>query len=476
MSCVGWRRIVTRATHTIESTSSALALAGLRVHFETFGCQMNQLDSEVALGSLIDHGCQPAADADDADVILFNTCAVRQHSEDRVASRIGALKHAARERPELIIGMIGCQAQRDGEDLLRRFPHLRVVAGTRSFMRLPQLLRKAIDAPDEQLMDLDTELDVQFNRRVGVRPDPFRAQITIQRGCDHRCTYCIVPATRGRQVDVEPEQILDEAKRLVDDGVIDITLLGQNVDSYGRRLSPRFRSSLADLLYEMDRDLGPRGLRRVFFVTSHPSDLHFEVIEAMRDCETVCEYLHLPAQSGSDSQLRAMRRGYTFDKYIEIVERARSIVPGLSIASDFIVGFPGETDADFAKSVELVERVGFSQAYIFKYSPRPTTRSAEVMTDDVPIAVKKHRNNHLLAVQKANVHKQLLSRIGTTIPVLCEGTSKRDAGRLHGRTPGHQIVVWPDDGTPVGRIVPVRIVDATQIVMVGERPGPDATA
>lgn len=453
-----------------ENRRSPSPLTGLRIHFATFGCQMNFLDSELALGALLDHGCLPADTEDDADVVIFNTCSVRQHAEDRVASRVGQLQFRARREPDFVVGMIGCMAQRDGKALLNRFPHLRFVAGTRAFQNLPQLLMQLRDQPAQQLLALDTEQIVNFNRRVALRPEWYRAQITVMRGCDHHCTFCIVPTVRGREQDVEPELILEEARRLVDDGVREITLLGQNVDSYGRRLEPRFKKSLADLLAEMDRDLGPRGLQRIFFITSHPSDLRLDLLHAMRDCPTVCEYLHLPVQSGSTRVLRDMRRGYSREKYLEVIAQVRSIVPDACIATDWILGFPGETDDDFAQSLSLLEEVGFTQSFIFKYSPRPGTRSAEKMVDDVPDAVKKSRNAALLAAQEDRARRLNQARIGSTVEVICEGVSKKDQTRYVGRTRGHQLAVWPANGEcAVGDIVKLRVVDATALTLIADR-------
>ncbi len=444
------------------------SLAGLKVHVATYGCQMNVLDSELVVGGLVDAGSLPVESADEADVVLYNTCSVRQHAEDRVASQLGRMQHRCRREPNLIVGIIGCQAQRDGADLLRRFPHVRLVAGTRMFHRIPELVSTLQAQPEQRLIADNTDESVQFRRRVKIRPQWYKAQITVMRGCDHTCTYCIVPAVRGREVDVPAAEVLEEAKALVDDGVKELMLLGQNVDSWGRRLEPK--QNFGDLLALLDKELQPHGLERLFFITSHPSDLKMRILEAMRDCPTVCEYLHLPAQSGSSRQLRLMRRGYTREKYVEIVQKAREYVPSVSIASDFIVGFPGETEEDFEQSKTLIEEVGFTQSFIFKYSPRPGTRASEGMEDDVPEAEKKRRNNELIEVQLATQERLNQAKVGTVQQVLCEGPTKRDASRLGGRDRNHQMVVWPDDGdTHPGELVWIHVDEATQLTLKGQR-------
>ncbi|MGE0433001.1 MAG: tRNA (N6-isopentenyl adenosine(37)-C2)-methylthiotransferase MiaB [Planctomycetota bacterium] len=462
------------AAAAAAGTATALPnIEGLKIWFATYGCQMNFLDSELALGALGDNGCKKATSEEDADVILFNTCSVRQQAEDRVASNVGRLKARCKREPGLVVGLIGCMAQRDGQGLLDRFPHLKLVAGTREFQRLPELLSQLRGNPTQRVLAVGTDQPVVFNRRPSLRPEWWRAQVTVMRGCDHHCTFCIVPTVRGPEQDVPAETIIEECKMLVDDGVKEITLLGQNVDSWGRRLPDRRKAELGELLHDLDRELHPRGLERLYFITSHPSDFRQPLIDAMRDCPTVCEYLHLPVQSGSTPLLRAMRRGYTREQYLELMQRCREAVPDICIATDWIVGFPGETDDDFSQSLSLLEEVGFTQSFVFRYSVRPGTRAAERLEDDVPDDVKRERNQLMLAAQERSSARLNAARHGTMVEAMCEGASKRDAARMAGRTRGHQIVVWPGTARefPEGELVKLRVVDSTPLVLVGEPVG-----
>lgn len=428
-----------------------------RVFIETFGCQMNKLDSELSLGMLLDSGYEMAKDADEADVILFNTCSVRKHAEDKVYSRIGALKSRKNKDRGLVIGVLGCMGQKDGEGIFRRMPHVDLVCGTRMFSALPSLLEK-VKGNGKHLLAIDEDKVVSINRSVSSRPNTYQAYISIMRGCNHSCSYCIVPYVRGREVSRPIEDIVDEARRLAQDGCKEVTLLGQNVNSYGHDIE---QASLARLLKEINQI---DGLERIRFVTSHPKDMTTDVLEAMGNLPKVCEYLHMPAQSGSDRMLKKMHRLYSVAYYRELIELARELVPGVSIAGDFIVGFPGETDEDFEATASLMKDIRYHSCFIFKYSPRPGTRAAE-LADDVPEKVKKERNQILLELQKEISTEENNKMIGKTVEALIEGPSKSDPKRLTGRTRENQIVVF--NGLPdlAGKIINVTVHDSTDLTL-----------
>jgi tRNA-2-methylthio-N6-dimethylallyladenosine synthase len=434
----------------------------MKVHVRTFGCQMNKLDSELIEGALRARGFELAPDPDEADAVLFNTCSVRAHAENRVASHVGALARRAGREPELIVGVLGCMAERDADGLLRRFPHIRLLAGPNRAPEVPSFL-EALAAGRERVVALnDGAGPVAVVRDADVRSEPYHAYVAAMRGCDNFCAYCIVPHVRGAEVSRPPGEIEQEARRLVDRGVLEITLLGQNVNSYGARLRPPV--SLADLLERLDRI---EGLLRIRFVTSHPRDMTEPILRAVADLPKVCEHLHMPAQSGSDRILAKMGRGYSRAGYLEKVGMAREIIPEVAIASDFIVGFPGETDRDARDTFELLGEVGFQQAFLFKYSPRPGTQ-AERWPDDVPDAVKRARLQDLIGEQRRLSEARHARLVGRTLEALLTGPSKSDPTRLAGRTRRNEIVICPADGARPGRITPVRITEATDLSLFGE--------
>ena len=434
----------------------------LRLHVITFGCQMNKLDSETIAGQLLEAGYQAAGDLSEADVVLINTCSVRQHAEDKVWSLLGTLRRRKTRDPDLIIAVLGCMAQREQKAILARMPHVDVVCGPMDLPRLPALLA-GLRARREQVVAVDSCGPVELRRVVARRPSRFQAFVSVMRGCDNFCSYCIVPHVRGRERSRPPAQIVAEVRRLADDGCREVTLLGQNVSSYGRGLAEPI--TLAGLLERLDPI---DGLDRIRFVTSHPKDATDELFRAMADLPKVCPHLHLPAQAGSDRILGLMNRGYTRDDYLERVARVRALVPGVELASDFIVGFPTETDAEYGQTVDLVERAEFQNCFIFKYSPRPGTRAAD-MPDDVPLAVKKQRNNHLLAVQQGVMARRQAARVGRVVEVLVEGVSKNDPARLIGRTRANHIVAFAGGPGLEGHSVALRITGSTPLTLFGER-------
>jgi len=433
-----------------------------RVFIHAFGCQMNKLDAELALSALWRAGYEEAATPEEADVVLYNTCSVRAHAEERVYSNVGKLKSLKRRKPRLIIGILGCMAQKDGEKIFERLPHVDLVCGTREFPRIAELIEEARRA--DRVLACSEDAAVSEAREISVRPNRRQAFLSILRGCDNYCAYCVVPAVRGPEISRPAVEVVDEAKRLADDGCREITLLGQNVNSYGKSFTPP-TAALADLLARLDRIAG---LARVRFVTSHPKDMSREILEAVRDLPTVCEHLHMPAQSGSDRVLAAMNRRYTASGYRDLVALARELVPGIAIASDFIVGFPGETAAEFDETAALVRDVRFQNSFVFKYSTRPGTAAAK-LADDVPWEEKRRRNLALLEIQSAIQLEENRKFIGQEAEVLVEGPSHRDASRLTGRLRTNQIAVFEGPQTLAGELVRVRVESATPLTLAGSR-------
>lgn len=434
-----------------------------KVFLETFGCQMNFLDSELVRGRLATRRYVFTTHRDEADVVAFNTCAVRDHAEARVRARLHELKRAKERRPDLVVAVLGCMAQREGEALLERFPHVDILCGTREFGRIDELVDRVRDGggPIVALGEHDPLPD--WKRDLSQRPHRHSAFVTIQRGCDRACTFCVVPRTRGPEVERTMDDLEREVRALVADGVVDVTLLGQIVNAYGRKSGGD--ASLARLLRRLDR---VAGLRRLRFVTSFPTLLTPDLMQAVQDCETVVSYLHLPVQSGANSCLKRMARGYTAESYLRLVDRLREVAPKVELATDVIVGFCGESDAEFAATVDLMRRIEFVQAFIFKYSTRPGTAAEQRMADDVPQAVKEARNQELLALQETIQRRRNRARIGTVEEVLVDGPSKRDRQVLAGRTSANRIVHFRGGADLVGQVAAVRIGDATALSLSGE--------
>jgi tRNA-2-methylthio-N6-dimethylallyladenosine synthase len=448
------------------------------VFLETFGCQMNVADSEIVLARLAEAGYAPTEDRDHADLVLFNTCAVRDNAEAKVRGRLGDLKAIKARRPGMQIGVMGCMAQREQADLLRRYPHVDLVVGTDQFVHMPQLLRQA----DERRQVLATAFGDFEDRDWSAKREPgVTAYVTVMRGCNYTCTYCIVPTTRGPEKSRSITQIEDEVRRLVEvEGYAQVTLLGQTVDAYGKTLGDG--TSLAGLLRRLHEI---PALRRIRFVTSHPKDIGDDLLAAMAELPKVARHLHVPAQSGSDRILRLMGRRYDRDGYLRFVDRARRAMPDVELLSDFITGFPSETDADHAATADLMRTVGFAGAYVFMYSPRPGTPSTR-LRDDIADEVKRVRCNDLLAIQMAHQHAWYQTLHGSVQHVLVEGPSRTDPAMLQGRSQGNLNIVLPRQSAAgagrdhlIGRIVPVRIERSTSLTLfgeVGDVAGQDAAA
>jgi tRNA-2-methylthio-N6-dimethylallyladenosine synthase len=422
---------------------------------------MNKLDAELSLGLLQEEGYKIVDKVEDADVILFNTCSVRQHAEHKVYSHLGALRMLKKRHPEVILGVLGCMAQKDGEAIFKRMPHVDLVCGTRMFSRLPEMLLK-IRNHGSHVLAIDEDQIVNVKRAVTYRPNFYQAFVTVMRGCDNYCSYCIVPYVRGREISRTIADIKEEVQSLVSNGCKEVTLLGQNINSYGKGLDGNV--TLGDLLSELN---AIDGLERIRFVTSHPADMSRDLIRTMSRLEKVCEYLHMPAQSGSDEVLKRMRRGYTAGYYRELISYARELIPHLTVASDFIVGFPGETEEDFQETVRLMEYIRFQNCFIFKYSPRTGTKAAE-LKDDVPDETKRARNLKLLELQKKISLEENTKKIGRKVDVLVEGASKSDPNRLSGRTRQNHIVVFNGSQELVGKLAGVVVHEVTDLTLFGK--------
>lgn len=427
-----------------------------RVYLETFGCQMNDNDSERMLGILKGINFSRTDDPFSADLILINTCTVRDKAEQKVYSTLGRYKELKRERPGLIIGVGGCVAQQQGEKLLKRAPHLDIVFGPHNVHKLKELLLEADSGKRIVATRLTEAIDAD-EYGVSAYTTGERAFVSIMRGCNNFCSYCIVPYTRGREVSRQSFEIEAEIAGLVEKGVVEVTLLGQNVNSYGT--SGGGDVSFPELLIKVCRI---EGLKRVRFVTSHPKDIGDELIELFGREEKLCRHLHLPVQSGSDDILMRMGRGYTAESYLSKVERIKELYPDMSVTSDIIVGFPGETEEDFQATMGLLRRVRFDNIFSFMYSPRPNTRAAG-LEDQVPADVRSGRLQLLQEEQRAITMERSLEKVGKRMQVLVEGPSKADPGELMGRTSCNRIVNFkrPDHvETGPGCLIDVVITDA----------------
>ncbi len=469
-----------------------------KLYLETFGCQMNVLDSELVAGQLGRDGYEATADRDDADVVIFNTCSVREHAEQKVWSRLGEMKRAKDDRPDLVIGVIGCMAERDGNDIFKKFPHVDLLCGPGELDKLPGLVEQHDGSQRSALMGsnarrtstrdaAEDNLEMLDQSRATSPADVGRqAYVRITRGCNKFCTYCVVPYTRGPEVHRPPSNIVAEVARLVDGGAIEVTLLGQTINHYHFDHGDGRATTFADLLYQIHEAVP--ALRRLRFVTSYPRDFTDEALDAMRDCERICRYLHVPAQHGSDRLLKAMNRGYTIGEYEEFIGRAKEKMPDVSLASDFIVGFPTETEAEFETCKGVVERCGFKNSFVFKYSARPGTVAIKRYEDDVPDDVKKRRCTELIAVQNEVLKQINADMVGRRLELMVEGLSKHatkaypasnvSLGRgfarrsmvtqLVGRTRGDQIVCFDGDASLEGSLADVDITDARGLTLFGK--------
>jgi tRNA-2-methylthio-N6-dimethylallyladenosine synthase len=483
-----------------------------RVFIETFGCQMNLLDTELVEAHLDREGYALTASADDASVVIYNTCSVRDLSEQKVLSRLGRMAQRKEEEPDLLVGVMGCMAERAGEGLLKKYPQLDLLCGPSELDQIPDLIRKAETARGakkavalsghnnrrsstyEAAMDrLEALDDMRHQSEVDHTKKAF---VRITRGCNKFCSFCVVPMTRGPEVHRPPDAVVDEVRRLAEKGAVEVTLLGQTINHYHFDQGAQ-QTNFAQLLRRVHDEVPD--LPRLRFLTSYPRDFTDEALDVMAGSERICPYLHIPAQSGSDAQLKRMNRGYTRAMYLDLIARARSRMDNLSIVGDMIVGFPGETDADFEASLTLLDEVQYKNVFVFKYSPRPGTVSGKRDADDVPESVKKERNQRMLERQKAISLAHHQGMVDKTFEVLVEGLAKvdphgpgaptatagaaRDATgqplvmlskkraaahrRLTARTRGDHIVAFDGPEDLIGNLVQVRVDRATGLSLQG---------
>lgn len=431
-------------------------------HIQTFGCQMNEHDSETLAGMLNQMGYQEQAVRNQADVIIINTCSVREHADKRFFGTLGQLKRIKRENPDKTIALCGCMMQQQHviDTIKSKYPWVDLVFGTHNLHEFPALMTEVQNTRSKRISVWD-EAEEIVEGLPALRKHPYRAFINITYGCNNFCTYCIVPYTRGRERSRDPENILKEAKALVEDGVKEITLLGQNVNSY---LGGDHQLDFAGLIYALNE---VEGLERIRFMTSHPKDLSDRLIQAYVESKKVCPHIHLPVQSGSSAVLKRMNRRYTKEDYLGLVNRLQKVVPDISITTDIIVGFPGETEEEFQDTLDLVRRVRFDSAFTFLYSVRKGT-PAERYTDQVPEEMKHERFDRLVeAVNQISAEKNL-ETVGKTEWVLVEGKSKTNAMTYTGRTGGHKLVNFKTDIDYTGQIIPVKILDANTFSLIGE--------
>ena len=446
---------------------------------------MNRLDTNLVSLSLHKAGFALTESVKEADVVLINTCSVREHAEQRVLSHLGHLKHMKESRPNLVVGVIGCMAQRLGDELLAH-EAVNIVCGPAEIPQIPQMVTEALNQRKKSLAvtqkirqsvsQQKSESLEEFESAYGIgdKQIPSQAFVRVMRGCDNFCTYCVVPYVRGPEISRAPEAIIEQIQKLADTGIKQVTLLGQRVNAYKYKSGEK-TWSLADLLSEASDVDGIEWLR---FVTSYPSEEFFDdILQVMADSQKVCDYLHIPAQSGSDKILKAMNRRYSAARYLELLDKARKSVPDIAIAGDFIVGFPGETEEDFNATVELVKKAKYKNTFIFKYSPRPGTTADKRLQDTVPAEVKQRRNVELLAVQEKISDELSRDFLGKEVKILVEGLSKKphlnavdgqDNPQLIGRTATDYIVVFNGPLSLAGQFMKVKITRTSPLTLFGE--------
>ena len=437
----------------------------------------------MVIADLKRNGYEVVPTPEEADCVLYNTCSVREHAEEKIYSALGTIRQTKEKNPEKMIGVMGCMAQKDQEIIFKRAPFVDLVVGPGQLHTIPSLLEKVQAGEGRQMAvslsrKAGSQLDIARShetfdplRDPTMRPTPFQAYLRIQIGCDKFCTYCVVPNTRGPEQGRPPEQIFSEAETLAEQGCKEITLLGQTVNSYKYRHDDGSVTDMADLLeklHEID------GIKRIKFVTNYPKDMTERLLETIRDLPKVSPYLHVPAQSGSDIVLKRMKRGYTVQDYMDMFERIERILPEATVSSDFIVGFSGETEEDFQKSIQLLERCRFKNSFIFQYSVRPGTKAATNLPDDIPREVKNRRNNELLEVQNRIAKEDNQKLIGTTVDVLVEGPSKKNKGnadtgivQMSGRTHCDRIVVFDGNLRQAGEFLQVQVDEVSSHTLIG---------
>lgn len=430
----------------------------------TTGCQMNAHDSEKLSFMLTDMGYEHTDNEQDADFILYNTCCVRENAEDKIYGRLGYLKHYKAQKKDIKIAICGCMMQQETvlNKIKKSYKNVDIVFGTFNIYKLPELMLTNIQSGDT-IFDIWQEHGEIIEDFHSIRKIPFKASVNIMYGCNNFCSYCIVPYVRGRERSRAAGEIIEEIRTLAKDGVKEVILLGQNVNSYGKNLETPV--SFAELL-RMINDI--EGIERIRFMTSHPKDLSDELIYAMRDCDKVCNYLHLPVQSGSNKILKEMNRHYTKEQYLGLVEKIKKEIPDILLSTDIIVGFPGETEEDFEQTLEVVDKVGYSTAFTFLYSKRTGTPAA-TMDNQISEKVAKERFNRLLEHVNAGVEKISANLVGTVENVLVEEVNSQNESMLSGRTERNSLVHFEGGKELIGKVIPVKIKESKIFYLIGER-------
>lgn len=437
----------------------------LKYYIETYGCQMNEHDSEKIAGLLQAVGYQKAEQMQQADLILFNTCCVRDHAEKKVFGNIGALKPLSQQKSGLIVAVCGCMMQQEevAKKLMQTFPFVKIVFGTNNMNELPSMLYRAVMHRERVFNVQKANISSTAIEDVPmVRKKRPLATVNIMQGCDNFCTYCIVPYVRGREWSRPAEDILMEVKGLVKQGYREVMLLGQNVNSYGKK-GGETSMDFADLLEQI---AASTGISRIRFMTSHPKDISKKLLEKIAGHENICKQLHLPVQSGSSRVLMRMNRGYTREEYLRLVETAREIVPGIALTTDIIVGFPGESEEDYAQTLSLVREVGYDAAFTFVYSPRKGTKAAE-FPEQVPEQIKQQRIVRLIELQSELTYESNLRYVGKKELILVEDVSKKDEQSICGRTDSGKMVNFKGPKEKIGSFVPVEILEAKRTTLLG---------
>lgn len=424
----------------------------------TYGCQMNELDSEIMVGLLEKRGLQRISDEDEADLLLFNTCSIRDLAERKVMGKIGKM---GTKTKRAMIGVTGCMAMAKKETLFRKLPHIDFIVGTNNISDLNTVLDEVLTTGIPQIRT-DDQFEENLDYLAAKRDDPVKAFVSIIRGCDKFCTYCVVPYTRGQEVSRSPESIEEECRRLVDQGYKEITLLGQNVNSYGKD-KPDWNCLFHDLLYRLDKI---PGLERIRFMTSHPVDITRQLMEAIRDLSSLCEFVHFPLQAGSNRILKKMHRTYTVEQYLEKVALLKSLVPNVSLGTDIIVGFPTETEEEFQQTYDLFKQIGYSVAFLFAYSARKGTPAFR-WKDDISEEVKQDRLQRLLTLYEEMASEEKKTMLGQEVEVLVE-RKNRDEVHLKGRTRRWEKVIFPGNDQLIGTLQKVKITGYSHQTLLGE--------
>ena len=425
---------------------------------ETYGCQMNVADSELVEGILTNLGLEKTADYDEADAIFLNTCAIRENAETKVHSKLGNLHKIKLNKPHLIIGVLGCMAQNLKDDLLKNKPYVDIILGPDSYRKIPELINRHVK-DNKSIVDTKLSRYEVYENLFPSRGDTFNAWVSIMRGCDKFCSFCIVPFTRGRERSRSVDSIIEEVKKAVDQGFIEITLLGQNVNSYNFE-----GKSFSDLLLAVS-DIN--GVKRIRYTSPHPQDINIELLEVMASRKNICNYVHFPMQSGSNEVLKRMNRTYTREHFYDMAMKIREIMPNCGLSTDIIVGFPGETDEQFQETLDLMEAIKFNSAFTFKYSPRPYTK-AEQFSDQISEQIKKIRLDEMLILQRKHTLELNQKMIGTFQQVLIEKESKKSNLHWAGRTDSNEWVIIEKNNINIKDIVPVEISNATGVILHGK--------